>query len=107
MFYEEEKKYTTSSQLQQDNIERFDNFDHETGDNVITDQGTRDSVVTLLNQAIEKYNGVLNEDVVKDMEEKFGIISEQTENIYEFIHLENVMKLFCSNYFLSKVQCFF
>jgi len=41
-----------------------------------------------LSQSIQHYGGNINEDVVKDMEQKFGIHPSQTQQLYEFLYLE-------------------
>ena len=54
------------------------------------DQHDKDNVVQLLSQSIQHY-GKVNEDVVKDMQQKFGIIPLQTQQLYEFLYLEKVI----------------
>jgi len=53
------------------------------------DQCDKDNVVQLLSQSIQHY-GEINESVIKDMEEKFGIIPSQTQQLYEFLYLEKI-----------------
>jgi hypothetical protein len=52
------------------------------------DQDDKDKVVQLLSQAIQHY-GHINEDVVKDMEQKFGINPSQTGQLYEYLYSGN------------------
>jgi len=52
------------------------------------DQDDKDDVLKLLSQSIQHYGGNINEDVVKDMEQKFGIHPSQTQQLYEFLYLE-------------------
>ena len=57
------------------------------------DQDDKDDVVQLLSQSIQHYGGNINADVVKDMEQKFGIHPSQTHQLYEFLYLEKVNAL--------------
>jgi len=52
------------------------------------DQGDKDNLLQLLSQSIQHYGGNINEDVVKDMEQKFGIHPSKTQQLYEFLYLE-------------------
>jgi hypothetical protein len=56
------------------------------------DQDDKDDVVQLLSQSIQHY-GNTNEDVAKDMKQKFGINSSQTQQLYELLYLEKVNAL--------------
>ena len=51
------------------------------------EQDDKDVVVQLLSQSIQHY-GNMNEDVVKDMEQKFGINPQQTHRLYKFLYLD-------------------
>jgi len=53
------------------------------------DQHDKDDAIQLLSQSIQHY-GELNEDVKKDMEQKFGIEALQTQQLYEFVYLEKI-----------------
>ena len=55
------------------------------------DQRDKDNAVQLLSQSLQHYDG-LNQDVIMDMETKFGIISAQTQQLYELLYPKgNVM----------------
>ena len=53
-------------------------------------QYSKDNVVHVLFQSIEHYRG-FNENVARDIEQKFGIITSQTNQLYEFLNLEKVI----------------
>ena len=54
------------------------------------DQDDKDNVLQLLSQSIQHYGGNINADVVKDMEQKFGIHPSQTQQLYQFLYLGKV-----------------
>ena len=55
------------------------------------DQRDKDNATQLLSQGIQHYNG-LHQDLLMDMETKFGIIPAQTQQLYEFLYsTKNVM----------------
>jgi len=56
-------------------------------------QDDKDDVVQLLSQGIEHY-GNFNEDVVHDIEQKFGINSSQTQQLYKLLYLEKPQNQF-------------
>ena len=49
------------------------------------DQRDKDNATQLLSQGIQHYNG-LHQDLLMDMETKFGIIPAQTQQLYEFLY---------------------
>jgi len=49
------------------------------------DQRDKDNAVEFLPQSIKHYNG-FNQDVLMDMEKKFGITPAQTQQLYEFLY---------------------
>ena len=55
------------------------------------DQRDKDNVTQLLSQGIQHYNG-LHQDLLMDIQTKFGIIPAQTQQLYEFLYsTKNVM----------------
>jgi len=50
------------------------------------DKSTQDNIIELLSKSIQHY-GELTEDGTRDMEEKFGIVALQTQQLYEFLYL--------------------
>jgi len=53
------------------------------------DQGDKDKAIQLLSQSIQYYGSInANEDIEKDMEQKFGINPSQTQQLYKFLYSE-------------------
>ena len=55
------------------------------------DQLDQDKILQLLCQSIQHYGNEMNENVLKDMKQKFGLNGPQTWQLYEFMYLEKVM----------------
>jgi len=53
------------------------------------DQVDKDNAVELLTQGIQHHNG-LNQDILMDMETKFGITPVQTQQLYKFLYSEKM-----------------
>lgn len=59
-------------------------------------QGVKDSVFTVLTQAVSKY-GKSNEKIKQDMKAKFGIENVNVEELIKYLYNENSRKLFFLN----------